>query len=1348
MRTRSAYLLLVVVLLGSSLLESTNLAEAIPYIILDFDYLQNFERFIGKANFVAEQFSFYAIESLDVNITTYFAFYVILSAFVFIKIENQKIKFYNIRRMISFVFVIILVSSSIVAPFSYSVLYWNDVLAQEDTPVDEQMNILQTRNNLTGIFDENLILFDNATVLLYYNEIKTLESNLTTTLIEILNLTENITIRGIPQNYSETFFEQLAMVDHVFVPIDSRTINKTILPNATESWQFENSTDNIELIGDAEIDYIEGINGTSLALDGDNDFAQTNSSNQKKIKEMSISVWVKPNYASGSPEFTIVSKEKSFVLSLNNLIEPQHIAKFSVYDGKSWHTVTGSTPINNWSHVAATFNRENILLYVNGTLDGIFDTDPTVVAASSSDVIIGALMMLNRESNAFNMFSGMIDGVQLFDSKLEPEEVMQLYMDTIPIKAPEPEPESSDTLEPSVRFSILNSTKVDLPVFIPATDLNNDLNQLTVSTWINPNYTGGSAEFTVIGKENSFVLELNKMETPQRVAKFSVYDGQTWYTVKGNTPINSWSHVAATINGEKISLYVNGTLDGRRHTGPTVVDSTSDVVIGAYENNLREEPQMSNFFSGVIQQAEVYKYVMADSEILDMFQQYMEKYQLENDLQGGKNMDIPKEEGSLQEISKTLLNQKFVGIAGDLKYFKQLRKISNVTDMDEIIKVLPLDSEIHKLFEKVAKEDSVKVIIELDAVFQPEGSLDSKNKVLEQRKNIKSAQDSLLKSLSNPDLTSIIKLKYTPFIVASVDKNTLEEIITSQMVKSIQEDIKLTMNLDASVPLIGGDSAHASGFTGTGYTVAVIDTGVDSTHGMLSGKVVEEGCFVFWNEIPGVVDGCPNTLNEQIGAGSAVPCSVFKPTPDDCGHGTHVAGIAAGNGAFDGVAKNSDIIAIQVFQVVHDDPFCGGPGTAPCLGTQFSSIQRGLDYVFSLSGTYNIASVNISIGGGLYASQCDVLYPGIKASMDNLKSVGIATIVSSGNDLTADQISSPACITTAISVGSTDVDSHGYPLNDDEVSPFSNAASILDLLAPGSVIRSAYPGAPWADKSGTSMAAPHVTGAWAVLKQRYPNIPVDDALLLLKNTGKPILDSRPGSGLIFPRIQVFEALNPFSVDPDSAAVNDSIFTTISLISGIKTDSASVEDSISAAVISFISETTTDSASVEDSISAAVISFISETTTDSASVEDSISASISSQPPPSTPTLPDEGTLAITTGHHKTGGGPSSTSIGMPSSPRSGGGNSEPKPENIVEETTNYNPPPVKEEKYEKTEPQPTTEPVPVTKSDDVNKEEEITSPDMTEFIEQIKNIQQIMMISAISLVIAVFLIRARGILFG
>ena len=94
------------------------------------------------------------------------------------------------------------------------------------------------------------------------------------------------------------------------------------------------------------------------------------------------------------------------------------------------------------------------------------------------------------------------------------------------------------------------------------------------------NYTNGSPEFTILGKENSFVLSLNKMLTPERVAKFAVYDGITWHTVTGSTPINDWSQVAATVNGSNILLYVNGTLDGRLDTGPPAVSgSTRDVIL-------------------------------------------------------------------------------------------------------------------------------------------------------------------------------------------------------------------------------------------------------------------------------------------------------------------------------------------------------------------------------------------------------------------------------------------------------------------------------------------------------------------------------------------------------------------------------------------------------------------------------------------------------------------------------------------------------------------------------------------------------------------------------------------------
>nr|WP_281174041.1 S8 family serine peptidase [Methylomicrobium agile] len=134
--------------------------------------------------------------------------------------------------------------------------------------------------------------------------------------------------------------------------------------------------------------------------------------------------------------------------------------------------------------------------------------------------------------------------------------------------------------------------------------------------------------------------------------------------------------------------------------------------------------------------------------------------------------------------------------------------------------------------------------------------------------------------------------------------------------------------------------------------------------------------------------------------------------------------------------------------------------------------------------------------------------------MDNLRSVGIATVISSGNASYTDSMGAPGCISTAVSVGSTN--------KNDQVSQFSNSAGFLNLLAPGENIRSSILGDGFANFNGTSMAAPHVAGAWALLKQKTPGLSVAAALNALASTGQPVMDYR--NGITKPRIDVAGAL--------------------------------------------------------------------------------------------------------------------------------------------------------------------------------------------------------------------------------
>ncbi len=381
-------------------------------------------------------------------------------------------------------------------------------------------------------------------------------------------------------------------------------------------------------------------------------------------------------------------------------------------------------------------------------------------------------------------------------------------------------------------------------------------------------------------------------------------------------------------------------------------------------------------------------------------------------------------------------------------------------------------------------------------------------------------QDQAVSTLGWRNINDLVRYDYTPAMAMSVDAGRLRRLLRGDVVSQVFVDRMLRASLLQSGPLIGLPPAPSRSFMGAGQAVAVLDTGVDAQHPFLKGKVVAEACFSTEDRAgPFVIrSACPSGNLSETGPGAGRPCDPAY----GCNHGTHVAGIVAGsNGEMSGVAPRASIVAVQVFHLIE----------APKLGkfstTSLSNLPRGLEWVSATRVHHNIVAVNMSLGGGRFRGLCDQVTP-LTRIVTLLTQANVAVVAASGNNGFARAMGEPACIEDAISVGATSLRDH--------VAPFSNSADFLDFLAPGATeqpggqqtagkghgILSAIPGSGFRRFSGTSMAAPHVAGAFAVLKGAVPDATLWQMTEALRRTGRMVRD--PRNGVSVPRIQLDAAI--------------------------------------------------------------------------------------------------------------------------------------------------------------------------------------------------------------------------------
>jgi subtilisin family serine protease len=302
--------------------------------------------------------------------------------------------------------------------------------------------------------------------------------------------------------------------------------------------------------------------------------------------------------------------------------------------------------------------------------------------------------------------------------------------------------------------------------------------------------------------------------------------------------------------------------------------------------------------------------------------------------------------------------------------------------------------------------------------------------------------------------------------------------------------------------------------TGEGVKIGIIDDGVDQTHPFFdpSGYTMPAG---FPKGQTAFTTAKVIVARAFAPAGTTWRYANRPFDPEESGHATHVAGIAAGNantlaqGArISGIAPRAYIGNYKAL-TVPTDADVGLDGNAPEIVAAIdAAVQDGMDVI------------NLSIGEPEITPQHDV----VALALDGAAAAGVVPVVAAGNDYTEfgeGSLTSPGSAADAITVGATTSGASPTMAGFSSSGPTPVSLRLKpDVVAPGSSILSSQPGG-WGELSGTSMATPHVSGSVALLLQRHPGWTPAQVKAALTVTARPIGSGastvapvRAGAGLV------------------------------------------------------------------------------------------------------------------------------------------------------------------------------------------------------------------------------------------